>query len=129
MTDVTADAAVAFWAAAPRPRLMLPRCLDCDAAFWFPRPFCPTCGHDRLEWFESTGEGTAYAVSVHHRAPSTDFWLDSPYVVALVDLDDDVRMLSNVVGDGAVTTVVGDRVRLSWALLADGHQRPVFERA
>jgi uncharacterized OB-fold protein len=52
---------------------------------------------DRLTWIEASGKGTIYSYTVVHRAPSS--FADSvPYVVALIDLTEGVRMMTNVVG-------------------------------
>jgi uncharacterized OB-fold protein len=51
-----------------------------------------------------------------------------PYVVALIDLDDGVRVMSTVVGTDPWSVAVGDRVALSWEPLSDGRQLYVFER-
>jgi uncharacterized OB-fold protein len=52
-----------------------------------------------------------------------------PYAVALVDLDEGVRMMSEVVGGDPWTVAVGDAVTLRWEPLSDGRQLPVWQRA
>ena len=51
-----------------------------------------------------------------------------PYVVALVELDEGVRMMSNLVGPGAESLAVDDRVEVAWEPLTDGRHLPVFTR-
>jgi uncharacterized OB-fold protein len=51
-----------------------------------------------------------------------------PYVVALVDLDEGVRMMSTVVGADPWSVATGDRVVLGWEPLSDGRRLYVFER-
>ena len=53
----------------------------------------------------------------------------APYVVALVELPEGVRMLTSIVGDGALDVVVGDAVTVAWEPLVDGRHLPVFVRA
>jgi hypothetical protein len=52
-----------------------------------------------------------------------------PYLVALISLDDGVRMMSNVVGSDPYTVAVGDRVQVDWEPLTDGRHLPVFRLA
>ena len=53
----------------------------------------------------------------------------APYVVALIDLPEGVRMLSSIVGDGALDAAVGDPVAIAWEPLVDGRLLPVFVRS
>ncbi len=46
--------------------------------------------------------------------------------MALVDLDEGVRTLTNIVGVGSEAAAVGDRVEVAWEPLADGRHLPVF---
>jgi uncharacterized OB-fold protein len=85
-----------FWDAAKQHRLVLQRCLDCEKAIFYPRAVCPHCMSDRIVWFDATGRGTIYSFTVIHRAPA-QFADGVPYVVALIDLAEGVRMMSNVV--------------------------------
>jgi hypothetical protein len=52
-----------------------------------------------------------------------------PYAVALVELDEGIRMLSNVVGCDPQSVKVGQPVRLTWESLSDGRNLPVFQPA
>jgi uncharacterized OB-fold protein len=49
-----------------------------------------------------------------------------PYAIALVELDEGVRMLSNVVGCDPESVQIGQRVSVSWEALSDGRHLPVF---
>ena len=51
---------------------------------------------------------------------------DVPYTVVLIDLDEGVRMMSNVVGIDVEEVVIGQRVEVSWEPLSDGRHLPVF---
>lgn len=92
----------AFWEATRESRLLVQWCTDCDRGVFYPRAFCPHCaaGADALEWRTASGRATVYAAVVEHRpeAAGTNFSGGAPYCVALVDLDEGVRMLTNVVG-------------------------------
>jgi len=86
-----------YWSAAKEHRLTIQLCQDCRQAIFYPRSVCPHCMSDRIEWIEASGRGTIYSYTVVHRSPA-QFKDDVPYVVALIDLEEGVRMMSNVVG-------------------------------
>jgi len=127
--DLIPGAARPFWEASRERRLVLPRCRPCEAAFWFPRAICPVCGSDRIEWFESAGRGVVHASSVHHRPPSRDFDLESPYVVALVELAEGIRMMTNIVECPPQDVAAGMEVQPCWHPLPDGRHLLRFRPA
>ncbi len=116
-----------FWDATREQRLVLQRCDACESLVWYPRGFCPGCLSEDLHWIEVSGLGTVYAVSVHHRAPAPELKERVPYALALVDLDDGARLMTNVVGCDAGDVHVGQRVRNTWEPLEDGRHLLVFE--
>lgn len=116
-----------FWEATRERRLVLQRCGSCAGSVWYPRILCPACGAGDLEWRDADGRGTVYAVSVQHRAAHPGLADRVPYAVALVDLDDGVRMMTNVVGCPAEDVHVGQRVRPTWERLSDGRHLLLHE--
>jgi uncharacterized OB-fold protein len=68
-----------------------------------------------------------YAVSVQHNAALPEFKDQVPYAVALVELDEGVRFMSNIVNTDPTAVAVGQQVRLSWEPLEDGRAIAVFE--
>jgi uncharacterized OB-fold protein len=52
-----------------------------------------------------------------------------PYVVALIELQEGVRLLSNVAGCDPESVRVGQAVTVAWEELSDGRNLPVFEIA
>src|SRR5690242_12608965 len=88
-----------YWAAAADGVLLLQRCTACATRRFYPRLLCPECHSDDHTWQEASGRGSVYSYSVVHRAPSPALQGEAPYVVALIDLDEGVRMFSRVLGD------------------------------
>lgn len=117
-------ASAPFWDATRRRELTVQRCESCARLVWYPRFVCPHCGGSSLEWKKLSGDGVVYAVSVHHRAAVPALADKVPYSVVLVDLDEGVRMMSNVFGP---PPTVGDRVTVAWVPLEDGRNLAVFE--
>ncbi len=123
------DVAAPFWQATREQRLVLQWCDACARPVHYPREACPRCLGDRLTWRAASGNGTVYSATLVHRAPSAELRARVPYVVALVDLDEGARLVTNVVGADALTVAVGDRVTVDWEPLADGRFLPVFRRS
>ncbi len=121
-------AAEPFWDATREPRLVIQWCRPCDRAIHFPREACPACLGADLDFRLAAGTGTVYARSEMPVPGNSGMSGRAPYVVALIDLPEGVRMLSNVLGDGAREVEVGDAVSVAWEPLADGRHLPVFVR-
>jgi uncharacterized protein len=84
-----------FWDGTLAGELRLQRCADCDHAYFPPRPFCPACSSRSVEVFAASGKATLYSYVIHHRdAPG----FEAPYSIAVVELDEGPRMMTNIVG-------------------------------
>ena len=126
MTDTNPDygdpTTAPFWEAAARHELMVQRCDSCGHHQFYPRPFCLACGGDDLDWAEVSGKGAVYSLTVPRIPVGPGF--EPPYPVALVELDEGPRMLTNIVNGEAA---IGDRVRLAWKDRKGAPPLPVFE--
>jgi uncharacterized OB-fold protein len=127
MEPPTSKVSTPFWEATREKRLVLQHCSACAKAIWFPRVLCPHCSGSDLRWRDATGRGTVYAVSVQYRPGSPQLKDRVPYAVALIDLDEGVRMMSNVIVDDAESVAVGDSVEAAWEALSDGRNLVVFQ--
>jgi hypothetical protein len=87
-----------FWEACRRHELYIQRCTDCGAARYYPRALCPTCLSDAVEWLRCGGRGIVYTFTVTYQNQAPGFRDELPYVMAYVELDEGVRMLTNIVG-------------------------------
>jgi uncharacterized OB-fold protein len=86
-----------FWASVKAHAMQLQRCNGCGRSIFYPRGVCPHCFSDDLAWQPVAGTGAVHAFTIVHRHPSPAFNDEAPYVVALIELDEGVRMLSNLV--------------------------------
>ncbi|MFM9887099.1 MAG: Zn-ribbon domain-containing OB-fold protein [Burkholderiales bacterium] len=85
-----------YWDALKQRKLVLPLCIDCTKPHFYPRVVCPHCGSRRLEWRDASGRGTLYSFVINHRPPA---WRkQEPYVIAVVELDEGPRMMTNLIG-------------------------------
>lgn len=114
-----------WWDATKERRLVVQSCEGCGQLQHYPRPVCTSCGSTSLGFTSASGRGTVHSYTVVHRAPNPA--MEPPYVVALVDLDEGVRMLTNVVGCDPSEVRCDMRVRVAWEPLDDGRSLPVFE--
>jgi len=116
-----------FWEAARRHRFLIQHCLSCERYVFYPRALCPHCHSDRLEWWEASGEGTIYSFTVSRRPAGPAFEDDVPYVVAIVELEEGPRMMSNVVVDDVGEVRIGEQVRVLFEDVTDEISLPKFE--
>lgn len=114
-----------FWAAGREGRLLIQRCPDCGKAIFYPRAVCPECMGTPV-WVEASGRGTVYTFSIARRPAGPAFAADVPYVVALVDLDEGPRMMSNVIGCPVDQVRIGMRVRVVFEQASDEVHLPRF---
>jgi uncharacterized OB-fold protein len=100
-----------FWDGLRDREVRMQRCRACNRLQFYPRPSCHWCGVADLEWTVIEGRGTIYSFTVIHRAPYAAFADDVPYVYAVVELDPDVRVVTNIVTTGDPEALqIGDRV-------------------
>jgi uncharacterized OB-fold protein len=85
-----------FWDGVAEGVLRLQRCAACGRHVFYPRAVCPFCMGSGLVWEEASGLGAVHSFTVVHRAPA-EYRDDVPYVVALIDLDEGVRMMARLV--------------------------------
>lgn len=87
-----------YWSALLEGRLILKSCKSCGRAHFYPRELCPHCFSDDLTWVEATGQGEIYSYTVCHRPAGPAFADDTPYVVAVVALEEGPRMMTRISG-------------------------------
>jgi uncharacterized OB-fold protein len=86
-----------FWDAARDARLLIRHCNACGEYHFYPRPFCPSCWSDDVEWFEASGRATLYTWSIVYQNDLPPWPERVPYVAAVVELAEGPRMQTNVV--------------------------------
>ena len=86
-----------WWEAAKRHELYIQKCRDCGDLRFHPRALCTACLSPRTEWVRAKGTGKIYTFTVTYQNQAAGFreWL--PYVMSWVELDEGVKMLTNIV--------------------------------
>jgi uncharacterized OB-fold protein len=113
-----------FWEAAAEGRLVAQRCGACGKLRHPPRPMCPECHSLDAKIVDLAGTGTIYSYALLHHPRHPDF--DYPVIAVLVDLDEGVRMVSNLVDAEPQDVRVGMPVRVTFAPTAEDLAVPVF---
>ncbi|MEY2908413.1 MAG: hypothetical protein RLZZ602_936 [Pseudomonadota bacterium] len=104
--------------------LLLQHCSACDRSQFYPRVMCSHCGGDSLTWRRAGGEGVVASFTVVRRPVSKAY--DAPYVIALIDLPEGVRMMAQLAGVDVDTVSVGLSVKAQFEAWSDEVTLPVF---
>ncbi len=86
-----------FWDATKQHTLKIQRCDDCAQHYFYPRPLCPHCLSRNVAWVAVSGRGKLHSFVINHRAPR-GFPAAGPFIIGIVELDEGVKMMSNIVG-------------------------------
>ncbi len=103
-----------YWEGTAVGELRLRSCNSCKAKFRFNHGWCPECGSDDLGHVVSTGKGTVTNFSVIHVPPYEAYAAEVPYALALIDLEEGVRMMANVVDCDPASVSVGMKVSVTY---------------
>ena len=101
-----------FWAAIAEGRFEVQRCEACGRHVFYPRLVCPHCGGGPLGWVAASGRGAVHSYTVVHRAPAA-FAAETPYVVALVDLEEGPRLMTRLLGVEPAEVEIGMPVQVA----------------
>jgi uncharacterized OB-fold protein len=113
-----------FWLAAKEGRLVIQRCKDCGRVRHPPRPTCPDCHSLEREWMPATGNGVVYSYALLHHPQHPAF--SYPVSAALVELEDGVRLVTNLVDVDPNEVRIGMEVEVTFEATADDFAVPVF---
>jgi uncharacterized protein len=85
-----------FWDHCDDEELWVQQCRTCGHHYFFPRPVCPTCSSTNVDWVRVSGAATLYSYVINSR-PAPGFEADAPYAIAVVELAEGPRMMTNIV--------------------------------
>ena len=112
------DEALPHWLAGADRQLRIPYCSRCRQWLWPPRKACPDCTGP-VEWLQASGRGTVLTYTVVHRTPNPELKTAVPYVLAIVQLDEGLRLLTNLVGCPPQVARIGLRVAAAFEATQD----------
>ena len=108
-------------------QLVLRRCRACHLFSHPPRPNCPDCGSDNLEWVKSEGKGTVYTFTITRQPVSRAFQGRIPWAVVEVELEEGVHMISNLVDFDPEAIEIGIAVEVVFEEVDDEITLPKFK--
>jgi uncharacterized OB-fold protein len=109
-----------FWDAAREHRLVVQRCDGCGALRHYPQPMCASCHSMDWSWTPVSGRGTVYTFTVTYQ-PFHPAWADRvPYAIATVELDEGVRMMTDLPPEDTDEVAIGRPVECFF----EDHERP-----
>ena len=116
-----------WWDRINEGELPIQRCKECGTLRHPPRPMCWKC--QSLEWdhIVSSGKGTVYSYVVVHRPPFPGY--EYPLAVAVVELEEGTRIVSNLVGIEPERVEIGMPVKLSIEAVDEELKLPLFRPA
>lgn len=116
-----------YWLSAREHALKLPYCMACERAFYPVQHRCPRCLGERLEWRPVSGRARVYSWIVVHQVYDQSFADRVPYVVAVVELEEGPRMVTNIVNVPPQDVRGGLPVRAVYEDIDDGVALVHFE--
>jgi uncharacterized OB-fold protein len=116
-----------FWDGTAVGELRIQVCNTCDTLRFPPGPTCPDCGVFDRGHVVATGRGTVFSYVVHRHPPVPGKEL--PLVIALIDLDEGVRMVGEVVDVADDEVEIGMPLRVGFNRVDDELTLPVWRRA
>ena len=113
-----------FWEGVRAHQLVIQRCASCGALRHPPGPMCPQCRSVEWDTVAATGRGEVFSfVMPHHPAFP---WFEYPYIVALVELEEGVRVVANLVGVTPDDAAIGMAVQVEFEHHDNDVVLPVF---
>lgn len=116
-----------FWEGTAAGELRVQRCNGCGALRFPPGPSCPQCHSFDQSYVVAAGTGTVFSYVVHRHPPMPGKEL--PIVLALIDLDEGVRMVGEVADVSAEEIAIGMRLRVDFHRIDDDLTLPTWRKA
>ncbi|GAA4073443.1 bifunctional MaoC family dehydratase N-terminal/OB-fold nucleic acid binding domain-containing protein [Nonomuraea soli] len=106
-----------FWEGVRQGELRIQRCSSCGSLRHPPGPVCPSCHSTEQGYVVACGEGTVYSYVVHHHPPVPG--KETPFVVAVVELPEGVRIVGNIVDCPVEAVGIGMSLRVTYRPMDD----------
>ena len=115
-----------FWEACARHELYIQKCKNCGTVFYYPRGFCPEDLSADFDWVKCSGRGKVYTYTVTRQNQSSGFRDKVPYVMAYVELEEGIRMLTNIVDCDPKDVAIGMSVEVTFEDVTPDISIPLF---
>ena len=120
-----------YWDGLREEKLLLPKCADCGHVFFYPRIVCPRCHSRNIAWIQASGKGKLHAFEIAYQSFNRAFKVKPPYVLAMIELAEGPRMMSNLINVEPDPKVVkcDMPVEVVFSKLTDEITLPLFQPA
>lgn len=115
-----------YWDKLKEGSLHLQQCTHCHRFIFYPRSLCPYCLESNLEWKPVSGKGRVYSYTVVHVSALPEFADKTPYIYAIIELAEGVRMPGTIINCPIDKVVVDMPVEVS-IIEKQGRKLPVFK--
>ena len=115
-----------FWTGVDQGKLLLQKCADCGEWRHIPKPMCPKCHSVEKEWVPVSGKGVVYSWVTYKESPHPAF--KTPYSVVLVELEEGMRIVSNLVDVKPDEIAIGMPVEVTFDKITEEVTLPKFKK-
>ena len=115
-----------FWRATKNHELLIQKCLSCESLIFYPRKYCPECWSKDLGWQKASGRAKVFTFSIMRDMVEPKFMADLPYVLAMVDLEEGIRMMTRIVQCDPEIVEIGLDVEVVFEDITGQHALPLF---
>ncbi len=118
-----------FWDGLREQKLLLPKCGACGHVFFYPRVVCPRCHSRAIAWIQASGRGKLHAFEIAYQAFNKAWKVKPPWVLAMVELAEGPRMMTNLVNVEPDPRVIkcDMPVQIVFSKLTDEITLPLFQ--
>ena len=117
-----------FWEGCREHKLLIQKCRKCGALRHYPRVMCPKCSSWEVEWVEVSGKGKVYSWAITHQPFHPGFANDIPYASVIVELDEGVRLMTNITNVKLEELYIGMPVEVVFEDVTNEISLPKFMR-
>jgi len=118
-----------FWDGCRKHELLIQKCRDCGRFQFYPRILCVNCMSQNLEWVKSAGKGVIHTFSVITQNVTPGFAKEVPYVFAIVELSEGVRLITNIIDCSPAEVYIGMSVSVVFETISPDINLPKFRPA
>lgn len=115
-----------YWEGLRRHELIIQECISCKEIQHPPKPSCGHCGSLEVGWRKGSGKGTVYSYTVVPQATHAAWRDQVPYNVVIVELEEDVRLISNLIGVDNEDIKIGSPVEIVYDDITEEITLPRF---
>ncbi|PKB63680.1 MAG: hypothetical protein BZY80_05990 [SAR202 cluster bacterium Io17-Chloro-G2] len=118
-----------FWDACRQGNLLIQRCGSCQEYQFYPRGICANCWCEDIQWVTASGRGTVWTFTETRQNRTPGFEEEIPYVLALVELEEGVKMFTNIIECDPKEVKIGMAVEVTFVQANQQVSIPYFKPA